>query len=247
GGRVRGKPAGRLGDGRLHIGRGGVEGLAEGELQRQLGVSLRALAGDQLQPVDLHELPLQRGGHVGGHRLGAGSGIVDVDLDHRVVDGRQVVDRKLEVAEDAEEDRGEGEDRGHHRPADERLGKGHGWLRTGPPGVTASWPAGATRSPPFRPCATPTRSPWRRPTVTGRSSAVESSFTTYTKGPLAEVCVAVAGTSTAPFCVPSTRRTLTKRPGQKRQSWLAMVARSFTVPFPSCTALSRKVSEPLRG
>ena len=40
------------------------------------------------------------------------------------------------------------------------------------------------------------------------------------------------------------RRTLTKRPGQKRRSALAIVARSFTVPLPSATVLSRKVSSP---
>ncbi len=91
-----------------------------------------------------------------------------------------------------------------------------------------------------------TRSPCRCPTLTGRSSAVESSFTTKTNGPFADVWAADAGTSTASLRVPSTSLTFTNRPGQKRQSALGTVARSFTVPVPSCTTLSMKVSDPPR-
>ena len=55
-------------------------------------VPLRALRGDQLQPVDLHELPLERRGDVVRHRLGARARIGRVHLDDGVVHGRQVVD-----------------------------------------------------------------------------------------------------------------------------------------------------------
>src|SRR5215831_7573120 len=183
-----------------HVGGCSVEALAQIELKREAGVALAAFAGHQLQPVDLHELPLERGSDVARHRLGAGAGIVDVYLNDRIVDRRQIVDRKLGVAKHSKQHRGQGQDRGHHGAPDEWLRKTHRLasrsfafpallsgepfgpagcsIRTFPPGVTAICPAVITRSPSFSPWVIATSSPCRCPTVTGRISAVESSFTT---------------------------------------------------------------------
>ena len=54
----------------------------------------------------------------------------------------------------------------------------------------------------------------------------------------------MAGTSTAPAICPRISRTFTKRPGQSRRSRFGTVARSLTVPVPSCTELSRNVRVP---
>ena len=70
----------RLGDGGLHIGGGGIDAFAQIELQREAGVALAAVAGDQFQTGNLHELALERRGDVVGHRLGRGTGIGDVHL-----------------------------------------------------------------------------------------------------------------------------------------------------------------------
>ena len=70
-----------------------------------------------------------------------------------------------------------------------------------PPGITASCPLTTTRSPGLSPSSTTTSSSCRCPSFTGRSSAVESSLTTYTNGPLADLWGAAAGTSTAPCIV----------------------------------------------
>ncbi len=148
---------GGLGDRRLHVGGGGIDALGQGELQRQAGLTLGALGSHELEPVDLHELPLERGGDVARHRLGARARVADLHLDHRVVDRRKVVHRQLKVGQGAEQDHGRGEDRRHHRTPDERLGEIHDRplspagtalsaargdsgafaTRTFPPGVTA--------------------------------------------------------------------------------------------------------------
>ena len=136
-------------------------------MERETRVPLGALRGHELQSVDLHELPLERRGDVVGHRVRAGPRVVRLNLDHGVVHRRQVVHGELQIAEHPEEDHGDCQDRGHDRPADERLGEVHDLppgfaagevsaargssTRTFPPGVTASWPSMTNRSPALSP------------------------------------------------------------------------------------------------
>src|SRR5204862_5006753 len=150
-----------------------------------------------LEPVDLHELPLERRRDIVRDGLGRGARVVRVHLDDRVVHRGQVVDRQRAVGDHAENDHRDGQDRGHDRTANEGLGEVHGLppallpaagvagaagaalaSRTLPPGVTPSWPLTTTFSPGLTPSSMTTRSPCAWPVLTSLSSAVESSFTT---------------------------------------------------------------------
>ena len=73
--------------------------------------------------------------------------------------------------------------RGHHRPADERFGDVHEALAARPsvtlaPGERRSWPTVTTCSPAARPLATTVSSPSARATLMLRSSTVRSGLTT---------------------------------------------------------------------
>ena len=139
-GQIDGQAARGAIDRRLHVGGGRVDVLLQGELEREGRVTLVARARDDFQAVDLHELPFQRRGDIVGHRLRARAGIRHPDLDYRVIDGRQIVHRQLQITKHAEEDHREGEDRGHHRAANERFREVHGSAPTGftvAPGTTA--------------------------------------------------------------------------------------------------------------
>ena len=82
---------------------------------------LPAVGGHDLEAGNLHELTLERRGDIVRHRVGRGARVVHADLDHRIVDGRQVVHGKREVRERAEQDDGGGEDYRHYGPADKRF------------------------------------------------------------------------------------------------------------------------------
>src|SRR4029434_2363651 len=165
-------------DRRLHVRGSRVDTLVESKLQGHARVSLAAFGSDQLQPVDLHELPLQRRGDSVGYRIRTGTGIAHLHLDDGIVHRRQIVYRQPQITEYAEQHARDGQDRRHHRPAYEELGEIHDLvsalvgagvfstlvgsaMRTLPPGVTPSWPVITTRSPELMPLLTTTRSPWR--------------------------------------------------------------------------------------
>ena len=78
----------RLRDRGLHVGGGGINALRERELQDEAGVTLPAVRGHKLKPGNLHELTLERRGHVVGHGLGRGARIAYAHLDDGVVHGR---------------------------------------------------------------------------------------------------------------------------------------------------------------
>ena len=64
-------------------------------------MSLRALRRHQLEAVDLHELALQRRCDVVGYGLGTGAGIIGLDLNDRIIDGREIIDGELPVRREA--------------------------------------------------------------------------------------------------------------------------------------------------
>ena len=78
---------------------------------------------------DGRELPLDRAGDRGRHRLGAGAGQRRRHLDGRKVDPRQRRHRKQPIAENAEHDERGGDERRHHRAADADLGNVHVRIR----------------------------------------------------------------------------------------------------------------------
>src|SRR5437667_12590848 len=84
----------------LHVCGSVNDTFAENELERERRVPLRACARDDVEPWNLQELFLERRGDVVRHgrriraRIGAG------DLDNRVIDRGQIVDRELAVGGD---------------------------------------------------------------------------------------------------------------------------------------------------
>ena len=80
---------------------------------------------------------------------------------------------------------------------------------TSAPGESRTPPSTTTLSPLARPSETNQPSPFHSPTVTGRSSALFSLFTTQTKWPFALCCTARCGTTTAFGRIEPVRRTRT--------------------------------------
>ena len=125
-GQVRGQEALRGVDGRLHFFFGDVDVQGEVELQHDDRGAAGAGGGHLAQALHLAKLALQRGGHGGGHHVGAGAGIEGEHLDGRVVDLRQGRDRQLRVGDDADQqDRGH-QQRGRDRPQNKWAGRTHG-------------------------------------------------------------------------------------------------------------------------
>src|SRR5215469_5626244 len=163
-------------------------------------MSLPIVGGHQFKARNLHELALQRRGHVVRHRLRCGTRIVHLHLDYGVVDRRQITDGQAEVRRHSEQDHRDGQRHRHHRTTNKDFGEIHDrpprfWFvlplafaagsvakpastRTLPPGRTNSCPASTTRSSALTPSVTTIWSPWRCPNFTGRSSAVSSDLTT---------------------------------------------------------------------
>src|SRR5580658_720076 len=182
----RGKVHGQLRfcarDSSLHIRRGGVHILRERKLQDEAGGALPAARGHKFKAGDLHELALERRGHVVSHGFGRGAGIADADLDYGVVHCRQVIYRQREIREHAKENDRCGQNDRHHRAANKWFGKIHdywpsaapdapaadggGATITLPPGIIVNCPVSTTRSPAATPLVTTTSSPWRCPSVT---------------------------------------------------------------------------------
>src|SRR6202167_289498 len=197
---IDGKLCLRPRDGRLHIGRRAIEALREIKLQNEARVPLTIIRGHEFQARDLHKLPLQWRGNIVGHRIRRGSWIVDLYLDDRIVDGRQIAYRQSRICQDPEQENGDSQRDRHYRTANKDFGEVHEWpplappawlpafedgaggaeesTRTLPPGRTSIWPASTTRSLAATPSVTTTSSPWRCPNFTGRSSAVSSDFST---------------------------------------------------------------------
>ncbi len=80
--------ADRLGDCRLYVGGRGINVFFESELKRESCDSLSALGSHHLEPVDLHELALERGGNVVRNRIRACSRVTHRHLDHRIINCR---------------------------------------------------------------------------------------------------------------------------------------------------------------
>ena len=178
-----------MGYGGLDVGRGRVDAFVQIELERERSLALRAFRGHDFEPIDLHELPLEGRGDGVRHDFGAGARIRGLHLNDRIVNRGEVVHRQSQEAHDAEENDRDRKHRGHDGAANERFGEVHGFPAsppaslgsstfTLPPGMMPMWPMVTTRSPALRPLSITTRSSCRCPSVTGRSSAVESSFTT---------------------------------------------------------------------
>ncbi len=78
--------------------------FAENKLECERRISLRALARDNVEPWNLQELFLQRRGDVVRHGGRIRAGVRTRDLDNRIIDRRQIVDRELAVSGDAGDD-----------------------------------------------------------------------------------------------------------------------------------------------
>ena len=112
----------RLVDGRLHVGRRGIDALAQVKLQGESRAALRALRGHQREPGNLHELAFERSGHVAGHGRRARARVVHAHGDHREIDRRQIVHRQALKTDDAEDDDAQREHHRHDRTFDEGIG-----------------------------------------------------------------------------------------------------------------------------
>ncbi len=126
---VRGQEASRCVDRRLHLLLRNVEGQAEVELQRDDRRSAGAGRRHLLEPRHLPELALERRGNRRGHHVRAGARVKAHDLDRRVIDLRQRGNRQDAVGEDAREQDRDHQQRGRHRPQDERAGRTHRRVR----------------------------------------------------------------------------------------------------------------------
>jgi hypothetical protein len=127
-GQVGGKEGEGGVDGGLHVLLGDVDGLGEVELQRDDRAATGGDGGHLLQARDLAELALERTGDRLRHDVGAGAGVVGLDLDDRVVDLRQRGDRKLQPGDGARKQNGHHQQRGGHRPENEWPGRTHSFV-----------------------------------------------------------------------------------------------------------------------
>ena len=102
---VRRELAQRLRDRGLDVLRRGVDVAVERELQRDLTSSRAADVDVMLSMPAIVENCFSSGVATdGGHRLRARARQARVDLDGRIVDGRQIADRQRPVRDDAEHD-----------------------------------------------------------------------------------------------------------------------------------------------
>ena len=88
-------------------------------------MSLRVVGGHQLEAGNLHELAFQRRGDVIRHRLRRGARIIHLHLDHRVIDGRKIAHRQLEISDQPKENDGDAQRNRHYRTTNEKFGKIH--------------------------------------------------------------------------------------------------------------------------
>ena len=93
-------------DGGLHVLLGDVDGLLEAELERDDGAATGGDGGHLLKAGDLAELALERTGDRLRHHVGAGAGVVGLDLDDGVVDLRQRGDRQFQPRDKARKQNG---------------------------------------------------------------------------------------------------------------------------------------------
>ncbi len=87
-GQIDGKLSLRPRDCCLNVGGSAVEALGEIELQHEAGMSLAIIGRHQFQARNLHELALEWRGDIVGHRLRRRSRIIDLHLDHGIIDRR---------------------------------------------------------------------------------------------------------------------------------------------------------------
>ena len=88
-------------------------------------MSLAVVRSYQLQSRNLHELALQRGGHIVGHRIRRRSRVVDLYLDDRIINGRQIADGQPEISQRSKQDDRDGQCDRHHRTANEDFREIH--------------------------------------------------------------------------------------------------------------------------
>ena len=86
-------------DRRLDVARGAVDIAVEPELQRDARRAERALRGHFVDVGDLAEMPLERRGDRGRHRVGARARHVGLNRYDREIDLRQRRHRQLRIAE----------------------------------------------------------------------------------------------------------------------------------------------------
>ena len=165
------------------------------ELQHKARVALAAVRSDQFQTRNLHELAFEGRRHVIRHGFRCGAGITHLHLNYGIVNRGKIVNGKTAIRQDAKENGRGGQHRRHYRTANKWLGDIHGCalsfapgapapvapaekgcVRTLAPGLRVNCPVTTTLSPAASPFETTTSSPWRWPSVTGRSSTVLSGF-----------------------------------------------------------------------
>ncbi len=182
-GRLRGQAGGQLGAGGadrgLHLLQVVGDVLAELELDGDVGPTERADRRHLRDAGDQRELPLERGGDVGGHGLGAAAGQGGLHLDGGEVDVGQRRHRQHDVGDDADQQDRDGQKRGRDGPPDEGTGEVQApaavfwtWaMRTREPFFRVIWPSITTMSPGWTPEVIIDSSPWVPPTRTARTSA----------------------------------------------------------------------------
>ena len=116
----------RLRDGRLDVLGGRVDVALQSELHGDVRSALRIGRAHLLHARDGRELALERRGHRGSHRLGAGARQRRGDLDGRVVHAGQRRHRQRAKTHDSEQKNREGRKRRHHRPFNENAREVHG-------------------------------------------------------------------------------------------------------------------------
>src|SRR3990172_443351 len=178
----------------LHVLGSGIDIPAQIELKSNLRIAERVCGSHGIEPGNRRELPLQRGRNGGCHRFGTCTGKGCCNECRGEVHVRQVAYRQAHISRDTEKEYCQHHERCHDWPAYKNLGYIHqrvafsppapSFISTFAPGVSWSWPSVTTRSPGSRPFPITDSLPMVLLTMTGRSSAVPSGFTTKIYSPL---------------------------------------------------------------
>jgi hypothetical protein len=103
---------------RLNVECGAVDVAGQIELHRDLGDAQTARRHHRIEAGDGRELTLERGRDRGGHGLGRCTRKMPRHDDGRKIDLRNRGDGKQAIAEQAEDDEGQHQQRRHHRTTD---------------------------------------------------------------------------------------------------------------------------------
>ena len=113
----------RRDDGRLDVSRRAIDVAIKAELEGDAGRAERALRRHLVDVGDLAQVPLERRGDRGRHRVGARARHIRLNRDDRKVDLRQRRNRQLRIAEQSAEHDSDREQNRRDGPANEELGK----------------------------------------------------------------------------------------------------------------------------